>query len=133
MKTSFMAFAFLALLSSTNASGEFDISSAKPVDLPVIERWECKEKFGTSTGVLVVAEVLEGRAEGRVHVAGVIYWAAFEVKGFDRRWDFVLRDDGNFSYAFIMEPNGDAKYYDFTRGDSVKPSNFMQCRQVVGN
>lgn len=133
MKILFMTVALLAFFCSANASGEFDISSAKPVSQAIIERWECKEKFGASPSILVVAEVIDGRKEGKVHVAGVSYWARFEVKGFDRRWDFVFEEDGSFSYAFILEPNGDAKYYDFTKGDSAKPSNFMQCRQAGGN
>ncbi|WP_435106393.1 hypothetical protein [Arhodomonas sp. AD133] len=107
--------------------------SAAAVSEPV-EVWECKDKYGRWDDILVEAHVDQDRRGGSISVAGVTHPAQFEVAGFDRRWDFGLDSDSTFKYAFIIKPNGDASYYDFSSGDKAKPSNFMKCRQkAVGN
>jgi len=74
--------------------------------------------------------VNDGRKTGQIKVAGVVHEAKFETKGFQRRWDFVLSEDLTYNYSFVIEPNGDASYYDFSSSESgkgVKPSIFMKC------
>ncbi|MDL1870125.1 hypothetical protein FBQ98_11945 [Gammaproteobacteria bacterium PRO6] len=93
-----------------------------------IEVWECAEYYQRSE-ILVTATVDEGRTSGSILVAGVKHNAQFEVKGFDRRWDFGLARDGTFDYAFIISPNGDGRYYDFSHKSEAKPGQFMNCRQ----
>lgn len=96
-----------------------------------VETWQCRDRFASNwKSVLVTATVDSGREKGQIAVAGVTQEAAFRVQGFDRRWDFGLMDDGSYRYAFIIQPNGDAAYYDFGKAATAKPSNLMTCRQV---
>jgi hypothetical protein len=95
----------------------------------VIETWTCTERYGGE--ILVVASVNAGRETGKIKVAGVVHETIFQTKGFERRWDFGLAHDSTYDYAFVVEPNGDASYYDFSRskkGGIVKPSIFMKCK-----
>jgi len=94
-----------------------------------IETWECKDRFGSEDSVLVTATVEVGRKSGSISVAGITYPAMFQVDGFDRRWDFGSANSG-YGYAFVIEPNGDAAYYDFKGKKTTKASNLMRCRQV---
>lgn len=99
-------------------------AQAKPV-----ERWECREKYSQNDAVLVRATVDSGRHSGTLTVAGVTYTTAFEVAGFNRRWDFGPKGD-RWRYAFIIDPEGDGSYYDFTSKTSgVMPSLILECRQ----
>ena len=95
-----------------------------------IEVWECKDAYTSSETVLVTATVEEGRKKGGISVAGVTHNARFEVAGFDRRWDFGLLSDRSYRYAFVIEPNGDAKYFDFGAKKEAKAQNFMKCLQT---
>ena len=92
-----------------------------------VEVWECRDRYSPS-GILAEAKVNQDRATGTISVAGVVHKARYEVKGFNRRWDFGERNDA-FSYAFVVEPDGSASYFDFGTAKSVKPSMFMQCKQ----
>lgn len=113
---------FLAVvLLSTSA-----IAHASPV-----ETWECMDRMDPSSeSVLVTATVEAGRKKGNISVAGVTHAAAFQVEGFDRRWDFGPLPDRSYRYAFVIEPNGDATYFDFGNKAKAKPSNFMKCFQI---
>lgn len=94
-----------------------------------IETWTCTERYGSE--ILAVASVNAGRESGQIKVAGVVHEARFQTKGFERRWDFGLSDDFTYHYAFVVEPNGDASYYDFSSSkkvEIVKPSIFMKCK-----
>ena len=63
-----------------------------------VEIWECRVGAGDLGNILVIAEVEEGRKRGKIKVAGIEHTAKFAVKGFDRRWDFVLDDDNTYDY-----------------------------------
>jgi hypothetical protein len=94
-----------------------------------IETWQCQQhSYDDWSNILVVATVEEGRRSGEITVAGVTHTAIFQVEGFDRRWDFGTTDNP-VRFAFIVQPNGDATYFDFRDGGTAKPSNFMFCRQ----
>ena len=95
-----------------------------------VEVWECRDVYGSWESILVTATVEAGRTKGKVAVAGVTHAAAFEVAGFNRRWDFGVVNDRSYQYAFIIKPNGDATYFDFGNEAKAKPSNFMKCRQI---
>lgn len=96
----------------------------------VIETWECQENsYGKWTNILVQANVIKGRKEGKIHVAGVTHNTAFEVKGFNRRWDFGLSDEGTYKFAFVVKPNGTASYYDFSLESQSGSSMILHCRQ----
>ena len=95
-----------------------------------VEVWQCTDVFSPDGSILVTASVESGRKRGNISVAGVTHASAFEVAGFDRRWDFGLLQDGSYRYAFIIKPNSDAAYYDFGGKKTGKPNNVMKCRQV---
>ncbi len=96
-----------------------------------IEVWQCQEyEYGNWSNILVNATVNEGRESGEIFVSGVIHESTFEVDGFNRRWNFVLSEEGTYDFAFIMNPNGNASYYDFSLNKSTKPSMFLYCRET---
>jgi hypothetical protein len=95
-----------------------------------IETWECQENsYGQWTNILVQAQVIKGSTEGTIHVAGVTHRTTFDVKGFKRRWDFGLSDEGTYKFAFVVKPNGTASYYDFSLESQSGPSMILHCRQ----
>ncbi|MEJ1296367.1 MAG: hypothetical protein RPU52_16165 [Candidatus Sedimenticola sp. (ex Thyasira tokunagai)] len=96
----------------------------------VIEEWECKDWTGNWNNIIVRAFVNEGRLSGRIEVAGVGHKTEYAVNGFNRRWDFGLAEDQTYNYAFIVEPNGNASYYDFTRESKAKASMHLKCREA---
>ncbi len=105
------------------------IASAMTHASPV-EVWECRDLHADSwDSILVTATVETGRKKGNISVAGVTQAAMFQVAGFNRRWDFGRLPDRSYRYAFVIEPNGDAAYFDFGNAAKAKPSNFMTCRQ----
>jgi len=114
--------AVVLLIASATGS---EMAQATPV-----EKWECKEFLadGWKT-VLVTATVESGRASGTIIVAGVTWYTAFEVQGFNRRWDFGPKDHPT-RYAFVIKPDGTGLYYDFTtETELAKASMVMTCRQ----
>ena len=98
-----------------------------------VETWECKDRYDFSDSwknILVVATIDSGRTTGSVTVAGDTQSAQYRVAGFQRRWDFgPMKKNGGFTYSFIIDPNGEGSYYDFSQADTAKPSLFMTCRQ----
>ena len=98
----------------------------------VTERWECTDPMtflSSERGRGKFDSLIQATRQGEfgdVSVAGVTHRARFQVQGFNRRWDFG--DD--FQYAFVIYPNGDGAYYDFTSNTTnVKPSQRFKCRQ----
>ena len=66
---------------------------------------------------------------GHINIVNVDYTSAYGVKGFDRMWSFERNEDNSsFLYTFLIEPNGDAMYYDFRATDKAAPSMYMKCR-----
>ena len=81
---------------------------------------------------------LQGLAEqvgiGRVELSGIAHRALYSVSGLSREWAFG-RGFGseNFSYAFIIHPDGTGVYYDFTglkEGEKTTPRGLYQCEIV---
>ena len=103
--------------------------SAQAVE--VTESWVCTESSYKSE-ILVVADVFSGRQTGSIAVAGTVHGADYSVQGFNRRWDFgKAAENGVLPYAFVIKPDGDAMYYDFSNSADGKtsPSQFMFCKQ----
>ena len=101
----------------------------------VVEEWECIEFSIVPdwSKIVVVAKILEGREWGRIDVANITHATQYQVKGFERRWDFSPADDYTFDYAFVIGPSGNGKYYDFSnvdKGETASPSMLMTCRQT---
>ena len=92
------------------------------------ETFKCKSgTYWDSSKIVVIATINEDGETGTIKVAGVTHQAKYHVKGFDRRWDFGLQDDGTFDYAFVLKPGGLAHYYDFS---SAEASETLSHRQV---
>jgi hypothetical protein len=94
------------------------------------DSWECQDYFSRDwNNILVVAIVKDEPNTGEITVSGVDYDTAYQVTGFNRRWDFGPTKEGIFTYSFVMAPNGEAKYYDFTGNKQSPPSLYFYCRQ----
>ena len=97
------------------------------------EIWRCFDwvDFEKKTVLIRLTRVTrhsEDLGFGEVSVAGVSYMALFRVTGLDRRWDFGSDELPN--YSFIIQPNGDGAYYDFSNvevGGTTKPSQNFTC------
>ena len=97
----------------------------------IIETWRCfaiSDFSKTTVLIELTRRTLESEADGVgvVSVAEMTYPALFRVVGFDRRWDF----GDEFNFAFLIEPSGSGRYYDFSSvedGGSTKPSQHFNC------
>jgi hypothetical protein len=110
----------LAILILTNLT-----NSAMPQE--AAETWSCSERYSRESAVLVVAIINEGRSSGSIRVAGTTYTTAFRTQGFDRRWDW---EESSESYAFVVAPNGDGAYFDFSFADNTgnaQPRQLYSC------
>jgi len=99
-----------------------------------VETWECIDFYEVNwANILVTASIEVGRQEGTIHVAGVEYHTKFTTAGFNRRWDFgPAGKDGTYPYAFVVAPNGQAGYYDFSmHPKSASPSMHLKCRKPI--
>lgn len=95
------------------------------------ETWSCWEPYDVQKRPLVTLTLYRKSGFGTVQVAGDTQAAQFQIQGFNRRWDFGhTKENGAFSFAFLIEPNGDAAYYDFTRAEEAEPSQIYRCRQL---
>ena len=89
------------------------------------ETWRCKEAGVTEGPILVIASH-DGGNTGKIQVAGTTQETSFQVEGFNRRWDFG-RSGRAFRFAFVIEPDGSAEYYDFP--DSSAAQQRYTCLQ----
>ena len=68
---------------------------------------------------------------GTITIDGAIEQASvFHMDGLDRRWDWCPGADDSYDCAFLIAPNGDARYLKFLPGESTtKPSQLYACRR----
>lgn len=100
-----------------------------------IEKWRCFDRsdYDKKTTLVKLTRVTEDGEKsgfGEVSVAGVIHKALFQVKGFNRRWDFGKEPTGSYSYAFVIFPDGNGAYYDFSDVEysgKTKAGQFFNC------
>ena len=95
------------------------------------EEWHCG-KYSASS---VIVKAIQGdlKTSGSVEVFGDVHVSFVSLTGFEKRWDFGF-DDGEYKYAFIIGPDGSARYYDFSlskAGETVKASMFFTCKLVA--
>lgn len=102
------------------------------------EIWICKAPHGSWSTNPVLIRLLHWGADAGfalVDAAGVENAAQYGVHGIKRRWDFDLGDDGYYDYAIVMQPNGDASYYDLSgdleAGETRPASQFFKCKQAT--
>ena len=88
------------------------------------EQWNCYEGRHSSE-ILVVVTADTTNNTGTVKVAGTSQNASYSVKGLNRRWDF----GGSTKYAFIIEPDGDATYYE-VHGPVRVANQYFYCKEV---
>ena len=121
-----------------------------------VKEWEFWECFESSAYALYEAEKRLGRTfserppvlvklgrkrtsdeesrdllSGFVRFAENVTFGKFQITGLDRRWDWDIQSDASYEYSFVIEPNGDGSYYDFSRvesGESAQPSQLYQCK-----
>ena len=117
-------FVLLILIFSSSA-----VAQESTVDYEVNETWRCFALFDyqKKTLVLLTRQMVVGGklVSATVEVAGTKYKAVFRLNGFNRRWSFM-----GDKYSFIITPQGDGSYYDFTRtkeGESVSSSQRYEC------
>ena len=113
-----------------------------PIEGPVVglERWKCGDRFdgcdflGTACHVTLTADLRNGT--GTVKIAGtdMAERTMFRIQGIERRWDWCLADDFSYDCAFVISPDGDARYFYFASSapdpdgtTRVKPSDFFKC------
>ena len=97
------------------------------------KEWEISQSFGTQKEkgpVLVRLKRLRliNFEYGEIEVSGSTVDASFIIEGINRRWDFGTSGDG-FKFAFVIQPNKSAAYYDFTAKKRVSPSQLFTCEQ----
>ena len=109
----------------------FLLALALPVQAAT-EKWICQgSPYADWKDILVIATSNGDNYSGTLRVAAITYNTQYQVQGFDRRWDFgSVKENSSYSYSFVISPDGDARYYDFTSGASVKPSQLMWCKQI---
>lgn len=103
------------------------------------ERWGCGDYFnGCGFGGCPVKLTADfDTRTGTVEVAGTINPTLFRIVGLERRWDWGDDGDGGYPYAFTIETDGTAQYYDFSKvmadADGVhrtKPSELFKCHRL---
>ena len=94
------------------------------------ETWRCFKSWEPDT--TLVALTRQGDS-GEVAVSGLTRSARFQVNGLELRWDFGLDDDGNFEYAFVIQPDRTGLYYDFSRSrdGTASPQADVRLRAVA--
>ena len=107
----------------------FDISDYnKRTVLIELERFKpLGELFGSSTDSSI--------ALGKVIAAGQSNDAYFTIEGLNRRWDWPTGGDKGLKYTFVIQPDGSAAYYDFTKvedGGTTSPSQVYECVLTKG-
>lgn len=138
MKNTLLTFLLVSplLLTSCATTNEANITEATQIPtklngVKAKEVWLCYDKsdlidqdvYGKKAKVLVTATVGSKQPSGKIYVAGVSYDTSYSVNGFIRRWDWD-------EYSFLIEPDGDGAYYDFTKKKKgVSPSLVLKCKQ----
>ena len=96
------------------------------------EEWKCFDPYDyDKKSVLIEAfrgkpYEIEGKwtSFGVIKAAGSTSFGVFKVLGLDRRWNW------GDEYAFVIKPNGDGLYYDFSNiedGGTTSPSQRFNC------
>ena len=131
------AVAFLALVL---AAGCAPIESPTPIDSSAagLERWKCGDwfdgcgVFGTKCHVTLTANL--ETLTGTVSFDGITEHTEFQIRGIERRWDWCLADDDRFDCAFVISPDGRARYYNFATNvpdpdgaTRAKPTDLFKC------
>lgn len=92
--------------------------------------FECRvDSYGASNKIVLVATMFPGESIGWIDVADTRHLTTYRVTGVNRRWDW---GDGGESYAFVIKPDGEGLYYDFSfieDGGTTTPSQLFICKK----
>ncbi|MDX2479326.1 MAG: hypothetical protein QNK24_03195 [Desulfuromusa sp.] len=92
----------------------------------IVESWICQENSnGDWSKIIVAAKVNNGREDGVVEMSGVKNISNFDMKSINRRWKF----GASYEYSFVIKPDGEAMYYDYSKVSKVKPQISLFCKQ----
>jgi len=98
-----------------------------------VEAWKCyaTDDYDKEQVLVKLTAKTGGTLKtGYVEVAGTRHFAFYKVKGLNRRWNFgEIRDDLSWPFAFVIEPDGDATYYEFGSRNRASPIQFYKCEQ----
>ena len=126
----------LRLIVCVALMGAFILIQTQESSGTTTEKWRCfdEQDYGKKTALVKLTRVTEDgkkSGSGEVLVAGVTHKALFLVEGLNRRWNFGERTKaGLYSYSFVIWPDGEGTYYDFSIIDSgveTQPKLFFNC------
>ena len=130
----FIAVCVIATGCETMTTDSPPASSPVPDEEEDVEYWGCGDSYYGCVyrrcPVKLMADFNTG--SGTVEIAGRTKYTRFELAGLLRRWDWGLDDDFTYDYAFVLDTDGDARYYDFSGmevGSRSKPSDFYKCQR----
>ena len=67
-------------------------------------------------------------AGGIVEANGIRKISLYQEQGLSHRWNFDPDEDGRYTAAFVIDPDGVGSYYVFREGESTaKPRDSTQC------
>lgn len=94
-----------------------------------VETWECFDHLDLFEKTIILTLARFENLTGTVQAAGVTNAAIFSIRGLNRRWNWG-EDESGYQYSIILEPDGTANYFDFTRADEAKPTQFFECDET---
>ena len=98
--------------------------------------WECVDRgYGSQSQTVVRAWVLADpevyNQNGVVEANGIRKDAWYRQEGLSHRWNFDLdQDKGAYAASFVIELDGDGKYYLFGGEETAKPSTITKCTKL---
>jgi hypothetical protein len=91
-------------------------------------RWECGDWLGTYNMEKLILTIQLGNEDyGTVTFDGNTISTMFQLKGLDRRWDWMDQEEQDYHYAIILTPDNLARYYDFSGEESTQSSQTWMC------
>ena len=109
-----------------------------PGDYRPSERWACRaQTYSRSPGKDLVR--IDGDLSANIGTVDLLNSTAgpqptdFTIDGLDRRWNWCPESGGAYMCAFVIDPEGDGRYYKFNQDESKTiPSGLFECRQMEG-
>jgi hypothetical protein len=91
-------------------------------------RWECGNLLFTYNMEKLILTIQLGNEDyGTVMFDGNTIPTMFQLKGLDRRWEWIVQEEQDYGYAIILTPDNLARYYDFSGEESTQSSQTWMC------
>lgn len=93
------------------------------------ETWVCIES-GTYdwNKILVTAKAQYDISRGTIEVASTTRSTHFQIDGFNRRWNFDLKEKG-YDFSFYIQPDGDGYLINFKGKTTAEASQYFDCKK----